>query len=250
MMITGWTKSAKTVTPSWLLRKTRGRRVKTDRCRRWASFVRKTSNMSLHEKCQERKTQQILMFDVVFNWIMFSMFFLHVSPPQSSDSLMSSFLLYSDDSENWQQVWCVLTMTESVTLCLYTSPQVGPFQCNRTVACFLWILIQWSVTQICFPKLLHKLLDPTAFTYLPSTLFQDVKPLSCIPLLGYNVEDSPQLNGQPCFCLSQSKAIHTFSCDDLNLKETWLGVLRDSVDFLPEGILDEWHLHRWHRLLN
>ncbi|XP_034529111.1 FYVE, RhoGEF and PH domain-containing protein 4-like [Notolabrus celidotus] len=59
---------------------------------------------------------------------------------------------------------------------------------------------------------------------------QDVKPLSCIPLSGCSVEDSPQeLQGQPSFCVSQSKTTHTFSCDGLNLKQSWLNALTVSV---------------------
>ncbi|XP_056223521.1 FYVE, RhoGEF and PH domain-containing protein 4-like isoform X1 [Seriola aureovittata] len=55
---------------------------------------------------------------------------------------------------------------------------------------------------------------------------QDVKHLSSIPLMGCSVEDSPQeLQGQPCFCLGQSKTTHTFSCDSLDLKRRWLTVL-------------------------
>ncbi|XP_051247967.1 FYVE, RhoGEF and PH domain-containing protein 4-like isoform X2 [Dicentrarchus labrax] len=68
---------------------------------------------------------------------------------------------------------------------------------------------------------------PTLCLY---TAPQDVKPLSCIPLLGCRVEDSPQqLQGQPCFCLSQSRATHTFSCDSLDLKQSWLTVLKVAV---------------------
>ncbi|TMS03068.1 FYVE, RhoGEF and PH domain-containing protein 4 [Larimichthys crocea] len=68
---------------------------------------------------------------------------------------------------------------------------------------------------------------------------QDVKPLSCIPLLGCSVEDSPQeLQGQPCFCLSQSKTSHTFSCDGFDLKQSWLTVLKAAVTGkMPAGTL-------------
>ncbi|XP_062299729.1 FYVE, RhoGEF and PH domain-containing protein 4-like [Scomber scombrus] len=56
---------------------------------------------------------------------------------------------------------------------------------------------------------------------------QDVKPLSSIPLLGCSVEDSPQeLQGQSCFCLSQSKTTHLFSCEGADLKQRWLAVLK------------------------
>uniref|UniRef100_A0A8C3AKN4 FYVE, RhoGEF and PH domain containing 4b n=1 Tax=Cyclopterus lumpus TaxID=8103 RepID=A0A8C3AKN4_CYCLU len=56
---------------------------------------------------------------------------------------------------------------------------------------------------------------------------QDVKPLSSIPLLGCSVEDSPQeLRGQSGFCLRQPRTTHTFSCDGLDLKQSWLTVLK------------------------
>lgn len=53
------------------------------------------------------------------------------------------------------------------------------------------------------------------------------------------MEDSPQLNGLPCFCLSQSKTTHTFSCDGSNLKQNWLAVLRAAAGSVAEGILDD-----------
>lgn len=59
---------------------------------------------------------------------------------------------------------------------------------------------------------------------------QDVKPLSCIPLLGCSVEDAPQeLRRHPYFCLSQSKTTHTFSCSGLDVKQSWLTVLKVGV---------------------
>ncbi|XP_070710316.1 FYVE, RhoGEF and PH domain-containing protein 4-like [Pempheris klunzingeri] len=59
---------------------------------------------------------------------------------------------------------------------------------------------------------------------------QDVKPISCIPLPGCSVGDAPQeLQGQPCFSLSQSKSIHTFSCSGLDLKQSWLTALKVAV---------------------
>lgn len=101
--------------------------------------------------------------------------------PVSSDSVMSSFLLYGDSPKTWQQVWSVISTTEPLALCLYAAPQ-------------------------------------------------DVKPLSCIPLLGCGVDESPQeLQGQPCFCLSQCGTTHTFSCDGLDLKQSWLTVLKAAV---------------------
>ncbi|XP_056280403.1 FYVE, RhoGEF and PH domain-containing protein 4-like isoform X2 [Pseudoliparis swirei] len=67
--------------------------------------------------------------------------------------------------------------------------------------------------------------DPAAL--LLYTAPQDVKPLSSIPLLGCSVEDSPQeLWGQPCFCVRQPRTTHTFSCDGLDLKQSWLTVLK------------------------
>ncbi|XP_042367083.1 FYVE, RhoGEF and PH domain-containing protein 4-like [Plectropomus leopardus] len=59
---------------------------------------------------------------------------------------------------------------------------------------------------------------------------QDVKPLSSIPLLGCSFEDSPQeLQGQPCFSLSQNKTTHTFTCDGVDLKQSWLTALKVAV---------------------
>ncbi|XP_031721693.1 FYVE, RhoGEF and PH domain-containing protein 4-like isoform X1 [Anarrhichthys ocellatus] len=77
----------------------------------------------------------------------------------------------------------------------------------------------WSVVTRSEPVLLHLYTAP-----------QDVKPLSSIPLLGYSVEDSPQeLQGHPCFYLRQSKTTHTFSCDGLDLKQSWLNILKAAV---------------------
>lgn len=68
---------------------------------------------------------------------------------------------------------------------------------------------------------------------------QDVKPLSCISLLGCSVEDSPQeLQGQPCFYLSQSKTTHTFCCEGSDLKQSWLTVLKAAATGkMPAGTL-------------
>lgn len=56
---------------------------------------------------------------------------------------------------------------------------------------------------------------------------QDVKPQLTIPLLGYIVEDcSQEYQGQHYFCLRQSKITHTFHCDNSDLKDQWLSVLR------------------------
>lgn len=59
-----------------------------------------------------------------FNSILTGCRFCALSSPQSSDSLMSSFLLYGDDQKTWKQVWCVITRAEPLTLCLYMAPQV------------------------------------------------------------------------------------------------------------------------------
>ncbi|XP_069556193.1 FYVE, RhoGEF and PH domain-containing protein 4-like [Brachyistius frenatus] len=77
----------------------------------------------------------------------------------------------------------------------------------------------WSVLTRTEPPVLHLYTAP-----------QDVKPLFTLPLLGCSVEASPQeLQGQPCFCLTQSKTTHTFSCDGLDLKQSWLTVLKVAV---------------------
>ncbi|TDG96821.1 hypothetical protein EPR50_G00232890 [Perca flavescens] len=77
----------------------------------------------------------------------------------------------------------------------------------------------WTVISRTEPPALHLYTAP-----------QDVKPLSSIPLLGCSVEDSPQeLQGQPCFCLSQSKTTHTFFCDRLDVKQSWLTFLKVAV---------------------
>lgn len=61
--------------------------------------------------------------------------------------------------------------------------------------------------------------------------------MSCIPLLGCDLEDSPQeLQGQLGFCINQSRTTHTFSCDTSDLKQTWLAVLKDAMtEHMLEG---------------
>lgn len=60
--------------------------------------------------------------------------------------------------------------------------------------------------------------------------FQDLKPLFTIPLLGCSVEAFPQVfQGQSCFCLTQSKTSHTFTCDSLDIKRSWLSALKVAV---------------------
>ncbi|XP_070785484.1 FYVE, RhoGEF and PH domain-containing protein 4-like [Enoplosus armatus] len=82
----------------------------------------------------------------------------------------------------------------------------------------------WSVITRTEPPVLYLYTAP-----------QDAKPLSCIPLLGCSVEE---LQGQPCFCLSQSKTTHTFSCDGLDLKQSWLTALKVAVTGrMPAGTL-------------
>uniref|UniRef100_A0A674PC19 FYVE, RhoGEF and PH domain containing 4b n=1 Tax=Takifugu rubripes TaxID=31033 RepID=A0A674PC19_TAKRU len=59
---------------------------------------------------------------------------------------------------------------------------------------------------------------------------QDVEPLSCVPLLGCEVDDSCQeLQGLQHFCLNQSTTRHSFCCDSLDLKQSWLAVLKDAA---------------------
>ncbi|XP_006799814.2 FYVE, RhoGEF and PH domain-containing protein 4-like [Neolamprologus brichardi] len=58
----------------------------------------------------------------------------------------------------------------------------------------------------------------------------DLKPLFTIPLLGCSVEAFPQaFQGQSCFCLTQSKTRHTFTCDSLDIKRSWLSALKVAV---------------------
>uniref|UniRef100_A0A3Q4HUL2 DH domain-containing protein n=1 Tax=Neolamprologus brichardi TaxID=32507 RepID=A0A3Q4HUL2_NEOBR len=55
-------------------------------------------------------------------------------------------------------------------------------------------------------------------------------PLFTIPLLGCSVEAFPQaFQGQSCFCLTQSKTRHTFTCDSLDIKRSWLSALKVAV---------------------
>ncbi|XP_074481362.1 FYVE, RhoGEF and PH domain-containing protein 4-like isoform X2 [Sebastes fasciatus] len=77
----------------------------------------------------------------------------------------------------------------------------------------------WSVIPLTEPPVLQLYTAP-----------QDVKPMSSIPLLGSSVEDSPEdLQGQPCFCLRQSKSTHTFFCAGSGLKRSWLTALKDAA---------------------
>uniref|UniRef100_A0A1A8HX53 FYVE, RhoGEF and PH domain containing 4 n=1 Tax=Nothobranchius kuhntae TaxID=321403 RepID=A0A1A8HX53_NOTKU len=56
---------------------------------------------------------------------------------------------------------------------------------------------------------------------------QDEKPLVSVPLLGCVIEDL--LQGQHCFCLKESRTCHILSCEDSDLKQSWLTVLKLSV---------------------
>uniref|UniRef100_A0A8C2BG45 FYVE, RhoGEF and PH domain containing 4a n=1 Tax=Cyprinus carpio TaxID=7962 RepID=A0A8C2BG45_CYPCA len=59
---------------------------------------------------------------------------------------------------------------------------------------------------------------------------QDVKAQSTIPLLGYQVEDSPRPTDPPAsFRLSQSKSVHSFAAESEDLKQRWLKVIRMAV---------------------
>ncbi|KAG9334441.1 hypothetical protein JZ751_007638 [Albula glossodonta] len=59
---------------------------------------------------------------------------------------------------------------------------------------------------------------------------QDVKAQSTIPLLGYNVEDTPRSADLPAsFRLSQSKSVHSFAAETEELKQRWLRVIRVAV---------------------
>ncbi|XP_051580537.1 FYVE, RhoGEF and PH domain-containing protein 4-like isoform X2 [Myxocyprinus asiaticus] len=59
---------------------------------------------------------------------------------------------------------------------------------------------------------------------------QDVKAQSTIPLLGYQVEDTPRPTDPPSsFRLSQSKSVHSFTAESEDLKQRWLKVIRMAV---------------------
>lgn len=64
-------------------------------------------------------------------------------------------------------------------------------------------------------------LFPFSLTYV-----QDEKPLLTVPLLSCVIEE---LQGQNGFCLKQSKTSHVFCCDDLDVKQNWLTVLKLAV---------------------
>uniref|UniRef100_A0A3Q0RN60 FYVE, RhoGEF and PH domain containing 4b n=1 Tax=Amphilophus citrinellus TaxID=61819 RepID=A0A3Q0RN60_AMPCI len=59
---------------------------------------------------------------------------------------------------------------------------------------------------------------------------QDLEPLFTIPLLGCTIEAFPEAHqGQSCFCVTQSKTSHIFTCDSLDLKRSWLSALKFAV---------------------
>ncbi|XP_051953117.1 FYVE, RhoGEF and PH domain-containing protein 4-like isoform X2 [Xyrauchen texanus] len=59
---------------------------------------------------------------------------------------------------------------------------------------------------------------------------QDVKAQSTIPLLGYQVEDTPRPTDPPSsFRLSQSKSVHSFAAESEEPKQRWLKVIRLAV---------------------
>ncbi|XP_026143021.1 FYVE, RhoGEF and PH domain-containing protein 4-like isoform X2 [Carassius auratus] len=59
---------------------------------------------------------------------------------------------------------------------------------------------------------------------------QDVKAQSTIPLLGYQVEDSPKpTDPSASFRLTQSKSVHSFAAESEELKQRWLKVIRMAV---------------------
>ncbi|XP_047246287.1 FYVE, RhoGEF and PH domain-containing protein 4-like isoform X2 [Girardinichthys multiradiatus] len=55
---------------------------------------------------------------------------------------------------------------------------------------------------------------------------QDEKPLLTLPLLSCVIEE---MHNQNCFCLKESKTSYIFSCDDLDVKQNWLTVLKLTV---------------------
>lgn len=75
---------------------------------------------------------------------------------------------------------------------------------------------------------LHRNDPPVLYLYAAP---QDVKPQSTIPLLGYTVEGcAPEVQGHACFCLRQSRIAHTFLCDDADLRDRWLAVLKNAIE--------------------
>ncbi|KAF6726957.1 FYVE, RhoGEF and PH domain-containing protein 4 [Oryzias melastigma] len=58
----------------------------------------------------------------------------------------------------------------------------------------------------------------------------DVKPLLSIPLLDSVISSSsPELAGRHCFCINQFKTAHTFSCDSLEVKQSWMSLLQTAA---------------------
>ncbi|XP_008282700.1 FYVE, RhoGEF and PH domain-containing protein 4-like [Stegastes partitus] len=74
----------------------------------------------------------------------------------------------------------------------------------------------WCVLTRTEPSVLHLYAEP-----------QDVKPLLSVPLPGCSVDSSPQeLRSRPGFCLNQNKTSHVFSCEDPDLRQSWLTALK------------------------
>ncbi|XP_047431850.1 FYVE, RhoGEF and PH domain-containing protein 4-like isoform X2 [Mugil cephalus] len=111
--------------------------------------------------------------------------------------------------------------------------EASPGSCDGVMSGFLhygddpmiWQRV-WSVIARTGPPTLHLYAAP-----------QDAKPLFTIPLLGCTAESSPQqLQGLTCFCLNQSRTSHIFFCDGLDLRQSWLNVLKvAATGQLPAG---------------
>lgn len=124
---------------------------------------------------------------------------------------MCGFLQYCEKNKPWQKVWCVIPQKEALVLYLYRAPQVS--------ALFFKLNCLISVPAQHFPLLNKDLLSS-----------QDVKAQSTIPLLGYQVEDSPRPTDPPAsFRLSQSKSVHSFAAESEDVKQRWLKVIRMAV---------------------
>lgn len=82
------------------------------------------------------------------------------------------------------------------------------------------------LSTVCKPTVIQKNIAASCH-FIPPSYLQAAKPFASIPLLGCTVKDSPQdLQGQPGFCVSQSGTTHTFSCDSLDLRHSWVDALR------------------------
>ncbi|KAL0167754.1 hypothetical protein M9458_035976, partial [Cirrhinus mrigala] len=109
----------------------------------------------------------------------------------SGNSIMCGFLQYCEKNKPWQ----------------------------KKEALVLYFARPFSVPAQHFPLLNKDLLST-----------QDVKAQSTIPLLGYQVDDSPRPTDPPAsFRLSQSKSVHSFAAESEELKKRWLKVIRMAV---------------------